>query len=303
MTNPTSIQAFLEGINLPQYTELFLAQAITVQLLPSLTAEDLDRMGVTLVGHQRAILTAAAGLEAPTPPQALTVQSGSEFFRALRHYQRTHADNTEIFFLPSAPLEIKTRVATRFPLLLGEEPLVLLNNAVFKKGRSGVVLSADAMVTPGERIARNDVNLVSAKPVLLGVEIWANQRKVFDLTQVAKKDTPLIDLILKSWKAGELAHECLVVWPAAVKTEPVAAVQVKDGDSIGFGFCPSCGPVGVRTSGAGYHPGCLSITIHLLLCLITVGGWFSIWIGWALYHLIFNKGTQSCMKCGQLLAK
>lgn len=73
------------------------------------------------------------------------------------------------------------------------------------------------------------------------------------------------------------------------------------GDSIERGFCHKCGEVPVKITGAGYNPGCGWITFHLILCLISWGGWIPIWFFWALGRKIWNKGKKTCMKCGVIL--
>lgn len=55
---------WLRTLGLAQYEPAFREHEITVELLPSLTAEDLRELGVTPVGHRRKLLEAAALLRA-----------------------------------------------------------------------------------------------------------------------------------------------------------------------------------------------------------------------------------------------
>jgi class 3 adenylate cyclase/predicted ATPase len=60
------IQAWLRGLGLVQYEAAFRDNGIDDKVLPSLTAEDLKDLGVTLVGHRRKLLDAIAALRAET---------------------------------------------------------------------------------------------------------------------------------------------------------------------------------------------------------------------------------------------
>ena len=51
---------WLRGLGLEQYASAFRDNAIDAEVLPSLTAEDLRDIGVTLVGHRRRLLDAIA---------------------------------------------------------------------------------------------------------------------------------------------------------------------------------------------------------------------------------------------------
>ena len=61
------IAAWLHGLGLQQYEAAFRANEIDASLLPSLTAEDLEDLGVNLVGHRRRLLNAIAALRTETP--------------------------------------------------------------------------------------------------------------------------------------------------------------------------------------------------------------------------------------------
>ena len=54
---------WLRGLGLEQYAPAFGDNAIDVEVLPSLTGEDLRDVGVTLVGHRRRLLDAIAALK------------------------------------------------------------------------------------------------------------------------------------------------------------------------------------------------------------------------------------------------
>jgi class 3 adenylate cyclase len=67
------VAACLKNLGLGQYEASFRDNAIEGDLLPTLTAEDLKDLGVTIVGHRRKLLDAIAALGAaskPTPPPA-----------------------------------------------------------------------------------------------------------------------------------------------------------------------------------------------------------------------------------------
>jgi class 3 adenylate cyclase len=56
------LAVWLRSLGLEQYEATFRDNAITENLLPSLTAEDLKDLGVSIVGHRRALLNAIADL-------------------------------------------------------------------------------------------------------------------------------------------------------------------------------------------------------------------------------------------------
>ena len=67
------VAAWLKNLGLGRYEAAFRDNAIDGDLLPSLTAEDLRDLGVTIVGHRRKLLDAIAALGAaikPAPPAA-----------------------------------------------------------------------------------------------------------------------------------------------------------------------------------------------------------------------------------------
>jgi class 3 adenylate cyclase/predicted ATPase len=89
------VAEWLRGLGLEQYEPAFRANEIDERVLPSLTAEDLKDLGVTLVGHRRRLLDAIAtlGAEAPAarnplpspPPLAGEGRVGAEAEAERRH--------------------------------------------------------------------------------------------------------------------------------------------------------------------------------------------------------------------------
>src|SRR5438132_13678332 len=63
---------WLRKLGLEQYEPAFRANEIDERVLPSLTAEDLKDLGITLVGHRRRLLDAIAVLGAAAPDAAVT---------------------------------------------------------------------------------------------------------------------------------------------------------------------------------------------------------------------------------------
>ncbi|MFL5284016.1 MAG: AAA family ATPase [Rhodopila sp.] len=53
---------WLKSLSLEQYEATFRENAVTVALLPTLTADDLKDLGITLIGHRRQLLNAIAAL-------------------------------------------------------------------------------------------------------------------------------------------------------------------------------------------------------------------------------------------------
>ena len=60
------LSGWLRSLGLEQYEEAFRDNAIEPDLLPTLTAEDLKELGVSLVGHRRKLLDAIAALRRTT---------------------------------------------------------------------------------------------------------------------------------------------------------------------------------------------------------------------------------------------
>jgi SAM domain (Sterile alpha motif) len=57
------VGAWLNSLGLGQYEAAFRENAVDAELLPTLTADDLKDLGVTLVGHRRCLLDAIAKLQ------------------------------------------------------------------------------------------------------------------------------------------------------------------------------------------------------------------------------------------------
>ena len=56
------LEGWLRSLGLEQYEAVFRENAIDASVLPSLTADDLKDLGITLVGHRRRLLDAIAAL-------------------------------------------------------------------------------------------------------------------------------------------------------------------------------------------------------------------------------------------------
>jgi class 3 adenylate cyclase/predicted ATPase len=67
---------WLRKLGLEQYEPAFRANEIDARVLPSLTAEDLKDLGITLVGHRRRLLDAIAALSNPPPSHSLPRERG-----------------------------------------------------------------------------------------------------------------------------------------------------------------------------------------------------------------------------------
>src|SRR3954468_13122042 len=60
LSGPMNIDEWLRTLGLERYGPAFRDNEITPDLLPSLTADDLKDLGVTLIGHRRRLLDAIA---------------------------------------------------------------------------------------------------------------------------------------------------------------------------------------------------------------------------------------------------
>src|SRR5438067_11713501 len=69
---------WLRKLGLEQYEPAFRANEIDARVLPSLTAEDLKDLGVTLVGHRRRLLDAIAELGPDAPPAPRSAPAPAE---------------------------------------------------------------------------------------------------------------------------------------------------------------------------------------------------------------------------------
>jgi class 3 adenylate cyclase/predicted ATPase len=61
---------WLHGLGLSEYVAAFNSNAITMDLLPTLTADDIKDLGVTVIGHRRRLLNAITALRADKEPAA-----------------------------------------------------------------------------------------------------------------------------------------------------------------------------------------------------------------------------------------
>jgi SAM domain (Sterile alpha motif) len=66
------LAVWLRGLGLEQYEAVFRENAISEKLLPTLTAEDLKDLGVSVVGHRRTLLNAIADLRSSTNAEVAT---------------------------------------------------------------------------------------------------------------------------------------------------------------------------------------------------------------------------------------
>src|SRR5690242_18823107 len=62
-----NVTEWLRGLGLEQYAPAFRDNKIDVEILPSLTGEDLRALGVVSIGHRRRLLDAMAGLPGKEP--------------------------------------------------------------------------------------------------------------------------------------------------------------------------------------------------------------------------------------------
>ena len=62
------VGAWLRELGLEQYEAAFRENAVTAELLPTLTADDLKDLGITLIGHRRQLLNAIAALRSEAVP-------------------------------------------------------------------------------------------------------------------------------------------------------------------------------------------------------------------------------------------
>jgi class 3 adenylate cyclase len=61
------VGVWLHGLGLGQYEAAFRDHEIDGDVLPNLTADDLNELGITIVGHRRKLLTAIASLSRSLP--------------------------------------------------------------------------------------------------------------------------------------------------------------------------------------------------------------------------------------------
>src|SRR6478752_4051485 len=72
------ITDWLRKLGLEQYAAAFRDNAIDSKVLPRLTVEDLNDLGVTLVGHRRRLLDAIASLDPDVSAAPAIVTSGEQ---------------------------------------------------------------------------------------------------------------------------------------------------------------------------------------------------------------------------------
>jgi len=75
---PIEIAQWLRELGLEQYADAFRDNAIDAKILPTLTADDLRDIGVTLIGHRRRLLNAIAELAAEASRAIATPESPEE---------------------------------------------------------------------------------------------------------------------------------------------------------------------------------------------------------------------------------
>ena len=63
-----NIADWLQALGLERYEAAFQENSVTVDLLPSLTPDDLKDLGITAVGHRRRLLDAIAALRPAADP-------------------------------------------------------------------------------------------------------------------------------------------------------------------------------------------------------------------------------------------
>src|SRR5215813_7668209 len=68
--NSMDVAAWLRGLGLEQYARAFRNNDVDGEVLPELTADDLNSIGVTSVGHRRKLLAAIAALRTEPPTAA-----------------------------------------------------------------------------------------------------------------------------------------------------------------------------------------------------------------------------------------
>ena len=91
------LAAWLRSLGLEQYEATFRDNAITEKLLPSLTAEDLKDLGVSVVGHRRALLNAIADLRSDRNAHRRSAGSfGDAYCTAKRTRRRTPSSNGHV---------------------------------------------------------------------------------------------------------------------------------------------------------------------------------------------------------------
>jgi hypothetical protein len=203
---------------------------------------------------------------------------------------------------------------------LGQGVYVITNKHLYYKAQS-----SKKLLDSGESVGRLHLSEIKRSAQVKG---WANHELLIDgrligvieIADLGKKS--YAKLIEKFFTGIALNNESLITdtgsekqlqtpssndgsktQPKPIHKEhiPQEPEDLKPGESIDKGYCPKCGDVGVKTVGKGYNPGCGGLIFHLIMCLVTVGGWLPFWGGWMLACYL-RKGTKSCMQCGQKLS-
>jgi predicted ATPase len=133
---------WLRKLGLQQYEPAFRANKIDASVLPSLTAEDLRGLGITLVGHRRRLLDAIAALGIEMPAAAVTTASrdapvrGSALTRLvgrdeeidllLRRWARARAGDGQVVLISGASGLGKSRITAALHQRLHAEPHIRL---------------------------------------------------------------------------------------------------------------------------------------------------------------------------------
>src|ERR1700759_4129114 len=68
------IERWLRGLDLGKYVEILASHDIDLTVIPDLTEQDLEKLGLSL-GHRRKFLSAASKLRASTKPESVEEQA------------------------------------------------------------------------------------------------------------------------------------------------------------------------------------------------------------------------------------
>jgi hypothetical protein len=108
----------LRSLGIEQYEPAFRANEIDARVVPSLTAEDLKDLGVTLVGHRRRLLDAIAALggEMLAAAARVTGCSSANANAILRHkcVRRDPVSSFPCGALETQPSDVASRVGASF---------------------------------------------------------------------------------------------------------------------------------------------------------------------------------------------
>ena len=73
------VKGWLKNLGLEQYAAAFHENAVDIEVLPTLTNDDLREMGVIPIGHRRRLLDAIAKLQNDSTSSQAVTPLGSEF--------------------------------------------------------------------------------------------------------------------------------------------------------------------------------------------------------------------------------